>query len=608
MTLDEWRVLCEQELGKPYIWGADGPDAYDCSGFVQVALQHIQLDPPGDQTAAGLHRYFGQGRSTPVATSAIQPGDLLFFGSNENITHVAIAWGEGRMLEAGGGGRRTTTVVIAKQQGAQVRISRIDRRKDMADVLRPHGLPWLKPTALTEAAVLESPGSHGYYTDAPPVTEWLDDGRDMRLKQPFGYVDPAGRQWPVPAGVVVNGASIPQVLWSLIGGPFEGPYRNASIVHDHYCDVRARTWQDTHRVFLDAMLCSGVGRLRAKTMYYAVYRFGPRWTIGPVAVLEAFGAAGAGRSVPAPLPVEPFDAASFEIDASFIREADLDIADIEALADARFRGMGGDAGAALRSLRKLPGGQRAARLDKVAQQATAAFLRQPLKQRLVALQDAAADAVQADAIGALLADHTDAERVLAPLELESPNTFEQLKPGYEALWSTCVIRSERAGEVAWHRKKLVQYRQYYQAVSEKTGVPWWFIGIVHAIEGSFNFNAHLHNGDPLSARTVRVPKGRPLKWNPPNDWESSAADALAMKGFNGQTDWSIARVLHRWESYNGFGYHPRNIHSPYLWSFSNHYTKGKFVADRQYDPNFVSRQCGAAVMLRALIEAGLVDL
>ena len=55
------------------------------------------------------------------------------------------------------------------------------------------------------------------------------------------------------------------------------------------------------------------------------------------------------------------------------------------------------------------------------------------------------------------------------------------------------------------------------------------------------------------------------------------------------------------------GYYSCGINSPYLWSYFNHYTKGKFVADHKYDPNAVSKQCGTAVMLKALETAGIVD-
>jgi lysozyme family protein len=175
-----------------------------------------------------------------------------------------------------------------------------------------------------------------------------------------------------------------------------------------------------------------------------------------------------------------------------------------------------------------------------------------------------------------------------------------LKAEYQALFDACEIRPERKGEVAWHIKKLRDFRPRYEKVGQALGIPWWFVGITHALEASFNFKGHLHNGDPLAARTVQVPKGRPKKWNPPNDWESSAIDALTMKGYARQKDWSVPRALYRFETYNGWGYRGRNVNTPYLWSFSKHYSKGKFVKDGKYDPSAVSKQCGAAVMLKAL--------
>lgn len=109
------------------------------------------------------------------------------------------------------------------------------------------------------------------------VTEWDPDGRTMIVQTPFEYVDSSGRKWPVPAGVKVDGASIPQVFWSIIGGPFEGQYRAASVIHDHYCNTRTRRASDVHKVFHDGMLTSGVADKRAWMMWKAVDQFGPRW-------------------------------------------------------------------------------------------------------------------------------------------------------------------------------------------------------------------------------------------------------------------------------------------------------------------------------------------
>lgn len=111
------------------------------------------------------------------------------------------------------------------------------------------------------------------------VARWLDDGRSMTLVEPFAYVDPRDERWDAPAGSVVNGASIPRAFWSVIGGPFEGRFRDASVVHDVACESRSRAWRDVHRMFYEACRCGGVDAVTAKVMYYAVSHFGPRWRV-----------------------------------------------------------------------------------------------------------------------------------------------------------------------------------------------------------------------------------------------------------------------------------------------------------------------------------------
>lgn len=106
---------------------------------------------------------------------------------------------------------------------------------------------------------------------------FLDDGRIVELLSDLAFVDPQNLRWAVPKGAQVDGASIPRGFWSLIGGPFEGKYRDASVVHDWYCDQRTHSWQATHRVFYDGMIARGVEPLMAKLMYYAVWWGGPRW-------------------------------------------------------------------------------------------------------------------------------------------------------------------------------------------------------------------------------------------------------------------------------------------------------------------------------------------
>jgi cell wall-associated NlpC family hydrolase len=103
-----------KELGKPYVYGAAGPDAFDCSGLTQyvwakagVYLSHYT----GAQWNEGQH----------VSRDQLQPGDLVFFGSD--LHHMGLYIGNGQMIEA-------------PHTGAYVRIASYDR-PDYAGAVRP---------------------------------------------------------------------------------------------------------------------------------------------------------------------------------------------------------------------------------------------------------------------------------------------------------------------------------------------------------------------------------------------------------------------------------------------------------------------------------------
>jgi cell wall-associated NlpC family hydrolase len=92
------------QRGKPYVWGAEGPDAYDCSGLTFRAWQDAGLLWER-MTAAGQWRYLRDpAHGHPVPASQLQPGDLLFYAADPHdpasIHHAAMAIGAGRMVEA----------------------------------------------------------------------------------------------------------------------------------------------------------------------------------------------------------------------------------------------------------------------------------------------------------------------------------------------------------------------------------------------------------------------------------------------------------------------------------------------------------------------------
>lgn len=184
---------------------------------------------------------------------------------------------------------------------------------------------------------------------------------------------------------------------------------------------------------------------------------------------------------------------------------------------------------------------------------------------------------------------------------------EPLRAEYRALFSTCSIRDEFAGQVEPLVNSLASHQARYEAVGGPLNVPWWFIAVVHNMEASQRFNTHLHNGDPLTARTVQEPPGRPKTGQPPFTWEASATDALIYDRVDKWGDWTVAGTLYKLESYNGFGYrvyHPQ-VKSPYLWSFSSHYSSGKYVKDGRWSDTARSDQCGGAVLLRRMVERRL---
>ena len=105
----------EKEIGKPYVWAADGPDTFDCSGLMLFAYGKVGVE---------LTHYSGQQikEGKRVSRSNLQPGDLVFFGSP--IHHVGMYVGGGAFLEA-------------PYTGAEVRITRLSSRGDYAGACRP---------------------------------------------------------------------------------------------------------------------------------------------------------------------------------------------------------------------------------------------------------------------------------------------------------------------------------------------------------------------------------------------------------------------------------------------------------------------------------------
>lgn len=174
----------------------------------------------------------------------------------------------------------------------------------------------------------------GFHGDV--VVQWLThDGSDrkMQLTQPFAFEDDAGLRWDVPAGTVVDGASIPQVFWTTFGPPFVGDYRRASVVHDHFCDVKTRPSEAVHRMFYEACLAGGVGTIKAKSMYLAVRTFGPSWeTLATELALPGAPTIAPGRAITFQSTME---LAEFDKLIKWIETENPSVAEIDQRAEAR---------------------------------------------------------------------------------------------------------------------------------------------------------------------------------------------------------------------------------------------------------------------------------
>lgn len=181
-------------------------------------------------------------------------------------------------------------------------------------------------------------------------------------------------------------------------------------------------------------------------------------------------------------------------------------------------------------------------------------------------------------------------------------TYEQLRNEYTKLLSFNITR---VSDVKRAAAKLLGHSARYQEVERLTGVPWQFVAVIHYRESNCDFSTHLHNGDPLTTRTRRVPAGRPKVGNPPFTWVESAVDALKQKGLDKNTDWSMERMCYELERYNGFGYrmyHP-TVLSPYLWSGTTNYTSGKYVADGKFDNSVRDKQLGVIPILQEIMKS-----
>lgn len=415
------------------------------------------------------------------------------------------------------------------------------------------------PRRLASYAVLPEP-----LTPIPVVHEpWLDRRRPWRVTDNYRLRLPDGELLEIPSGYRYDGASIPRIFWGRLG-PHELSME-ASAVHDILLERLnggddRYTRREIDHIFLALMERQRVGRWNRTLAFGAVRVFGGLvmriWGRRDEAVLtpDLVSARFATGAILTAIPKTTKVAIAIEI-ARIIFEL--------------FR-------------------RRRAKKEVSTSASTSLALVQPGKFNFGAW------------LRSLFGRHpgpspSTTKPVPAPARNPARNDVH---------WSSARIKPDWEPDIRKTVDKILAGRQRYQTVESETGVPWQLVGILHELECDCDFSKHLHNGDPLTARTVRVPAGRPVEGQPPYTWHESALDALRRLGWHRVVSWPITMALDMLERYNGLGYRSKGVPSPYLWSGTTAYLKGKYVRDGVYDPEAVSKQIGAAPLLLELKRRG----
>jgi len=181
--------------------------------------------------------------------------------------------------------------------------------------------------------------------------------------------------------------------------------------------------------------------------------------------------------------------------------------------------------------------------------------------------------------------------------------YEVLALEYGTLLAAMHVDPGREHELAARavvvRELGERHRDEWAEVAAKTGVPrLWGLASFER-ESSSDYSRSPAQGDRWDRVSVNVPRGL----GPYQDWGDACVAAYGIDQLDkvGAPNWTWARGCYEGELYNGFGPRAHGRRTGYLWSWTNIYTGGKYVADGKWDPDTQDQQCGMVPMMAALV-------
>jgi len=113
------------------------------------------------------------------------------------------------------------------------------------------------------------------------VVEWLDDAfvPSVRTLEDYGFRQAKGKFWQVARGQVFDGRGMPPLFYDLVGQPYGGNFRKASIVYESATQRMTEKWDEAQRMFFEAAVAEGVAVPEAKVMYLLLALQGSRWEV-----------------------------------------------------------------------------------------------------------------------------------------------------------------------------------------------------------------------------------------------------------------------------------------------------------------------------------------